>query len=190
MSRGPANTKALIDRTALKLFAAKGIRATTIRDIASAAGIAEGTMYRHYTSKDELAKSLFIENYAAVGRDLEEVQANETTIARKIDAMVRHFLSGYERDSDIFTYLFLARHREMQKLSPRIPNPYIVFRRVIREGIHRGEIPPQDPDVAASMTMGVILQVIDSRILGGRIKQEISTLGDSIVRACWRVLQI
>lgn len=190
MARGTTETRELIDRTALKLFAAKGIRETTIRDIASAAGLAEGTMYRHYRSKDELAQALFVENYVALGRALDEVQAREGTVAAKISAMVRYFLSAYERDPDVFTYLFLARHRHMQNLTPRQPNPYLVFRRVIRDGVRHGEIPKQDPDVGASMTMGVILQVVDSQLLGGRIKQKISALANTIVASCLRVLQV
>ncbi len=182
-------TRGLINRTALKLFAEQGIRETTIRHIASSAGIAEGTMYRHFASKDELAWKLFVDNYTAIGRELDLVQEREATTSAKIEAMVRYFLNAYDRDADMFTYLFLARHRHMQKLTPRMPNPYLVFRRVIRDGVRRGDIPRQDPDVAASMTLGVILQVVDSRILGGRIKQPIADLSDTIVGACLRVLR-
>lgn len=189
MARGPTDTRELINRTALKLFAAKGIRETTIRDIASAAELAEGTMYRHYPSKEDLAQALFIEHYVALGQALDEEQSRHSKVSDKISAMVRYFLKAYERDPDVFTYLFLARHRHMQKLTPRLPNPYLVFRRVIRDGVRQGEIPEQDPDVGASMTMGVILQVVDSRLLGGRIKQKISALADTIVATCLRVLQ-
>lgn len=189
MARDSTDTRELINRTALRLFATQGIRETTIRDIASAARLAEGTMYRHYGSKEHLARDLFVGHYVALGRALDEVQAREPTVGDKISAMVRHFLADFERDPDVFTYLFLARHRHMQKLTPRLPNPYLVFRRVIREGVRRKEIPAQDPDVAASMTMGVILQVVDSRLLGGRIKQGIPALADTIVAACLRVLQ-
>jgi AcrR family transcriptional regulator len=146
-------------------------------------------MYRHYKSKDELAQTLFLDNIARLGRELDLVQEEKSTTAGKIEALVRYFLSAYERDPDQFTYLFLARHRQMPKLTPRTPNPYLVFRRVVRDGIRRGEIPEQDPDVAASMTLGVILQVVDSQILGGRIKQKISDLDDVIVGTCLRVLQ-
>ena len=181
-------TKLEIDRTALKLFAEKGVKETTTREIAAAAKIAEGTLYRHYKSKDDLAWMLFRDNYAELGEQLNRVQAVEHTAKDKIQAMIRYFCHVYEADRDMFTYLFLARHDHMQRLNPRLPNPYLVFRRVVSQGMRSGEIPRQDPDVAASMVMGVVLQVIDSRILGGRIKHSIASLADTIADGCWRVL--
>ena len=181
-------TKELIGRTALRLFVEKGITETTIKDIASIAGIAEGTMYRHYASKEKLAWDLFAENYMAVGRDLHSIRTKEGTSRARLEAMIRHFCSVFEKDSVMFTYLFLARHRQMQKVTPGMPSPYLELRFVINEGMRRGEIPRRDPDVVASMVMGVVLQIVDSRILGQRIKQSIASLADTIVAACLRVV--
>jgi AcrR family transcriptional regulator len=188
--RNGTTTKQRIERTALGLFARKGIRETTIRDIATAARIAEGTMYRHYRSKDDLAHDLFVTNYVALGKELRQVQAKEATAENKIRAMIRYFCTVYEQDPDMFTYLFLARHDHMRSIDSRMANPYLVFRRVIRDGMNRGEIPTQDPDVAASMVMGVVLQVIDSRLLGDRIRKSISALAGTLADASWRVLQV
>jgi hypothetical protein len=43
-----------------------------------------------------------------------------------------------------------------------------VFQRVIREDMVTGDIPKQDPDVAASMVLGIVLQVIDTQPDEGR----------------------
>lgn len=183
-------TKEKIDSTAMRLFVEKGITETTIRDIATAAGIAEGTLYRHYASKEELSWQLFVSNFTAIGAKLNELQKEQDSTRAKLDTIIRYFCSVFERDAVTFNYLFLVRHQHMLRLNPRQPNPYLVFRTVIRDGITHGEIPKQDLDVATSMVMGIILQVIDARILGGRITQQIETLADTLIQASYRVLDM
>ncbi|MDX1483710.1 MAG: TetR/AcrR family transcriptional regulator [Alphaproteobacteria bacterium] len=186
--RDGRTTKELIDRTALALFAEKGVKETTIRDIAETAGIAEGTMYRHYSGKEELAWRLFVENYTALGEALATEERRFATARDKIRAMVHYFCKAFTEDPDRFVYLFFTRHDHMLRLHPRQPNPYLVFRRVIRQAMNRGEIPKGDPDVATSMVLGVVLQVIDSRLLGGRIKRSIASLADDIAEGCWKAV--
>ncbi|MEE9208885.1 MAG: TetR family transcriptional regulator, partial [Kiloniellales bacterium] len=57
--RNGTDTRERIERAALKLFATKGVAATSIRDIAKAAGVSLGAMYNHYPSKDDLGWLLF-----------------------------------------------------------------------------------------------------------------------------------
>ncbi|MFQ5675842.1 MAG: helix-turn-helix domain-containing protein, partial [bacterium] len=50
----PLTKKTDVIDAALALFMRKGIKATTTRDIALRAGISEGTIYRHFHSKEDL----------------------------------------------------------------------------------------------------------------------------------------
>jgi len=172
----------------MRLFVEKGIKETTIRDIAAEANIAEGTLYRHYASKEELAWRLFVDNFTAIGRTLAEIQRSQEGIRNKLAAIIRYFCSVFDRDAVMFNYLFLARHQHMLRLTPRMPNPYLVIRSVVREGMARGEIPQADLDLATSMVMGVILQPIDTRLIGRRIKQNVSDLAETMTNAAYRVL--
>ena len=54
-----------IEEAAIRLLATKGLAATTIRDIAAAAGVAEGALYRHYSGKDDMAWRLYCREVAA-----------------------------------------------------------------------------------------------------------------------------
>jgi AcrR family transcriptional regulator len=186
--RDGTKTRELINETALRLFAAQGIRETTIKDIARAADIAEGTLYRHYKSKDELAERLFMDHVTALGTELQELQAPEQSTRTKLLAIIRRFCEIYDQDPTVINYLFLTRHDHMAKMTPRMPNPYFVFRRVIRNAMAKGEIPKQDADIATSMVLGIVLQIVDTRIIGSRIKQKISGLADHLTAACLRVL--
>ncbi len=186
--RDGSKTRLRIDQTAMRLFVEKGITETTIRDIATEARIAEGTLYRHYTSKDELAWRLFVDNFTAIGRTLGDIQRGQDGVRDKLSSIIRYFCSVFDRDAVMFNYLFLARHQHMLRLTPRMPNPYLVIRSVVREGMTGGEIPKADLDLATSMVMGVILQPIDTRLIGRRLRQNVSSLAETITGAALRVL--
>ena len=49
-------TKRLIFYSAIKIFSDLGYRGATMDEIASNAGLAKGTLYYHFTSKEEISK--------------------------------------------------------------------------------------------------------------------------------------
>jgi TetR/AcrR family transcriptional regulator, cholesterol catabolism regulator len=56
---GPAgNRRADVVQLAGELFAQKGFRATTVREIADAAGILSGSLYHHFDSKESIADEI------------------------------------------------------------------------------------------------------------------------------------
>jgi len=54
----------MIFRHASQVFAAKGFAGTKIADIAVAAGMSQGLLYRHFASKDELFTELIASSFA------------------------------------------------------------------------------------------------------------------------------
>jgi AcrR family transcriptional regulator len=180
-------TKELIARTALGLFVEKGVAGTTIRDIAATAMIAEGTLYRHYPGKEALAWDLFSRNFAAFAAELQDIQEPQQTLRAKVDAMVRHFCTFFDRDPVLFSYLLLVQHGQLQKVTPDMPNPVEVVREVLAAGMARGEIPAGDANVAAAMVLGIVLQVAVFKIYQ-RLTQSLTSLAENLVEACWRVL--
>jgi AcrR family transcriptional regulator len=187
MARNGNHTKKLIERTALKLFVEKGITETTIRDIAQAAEIAEGTLYRHFASKDELAWELFHTNYMAFAQELDRLQQGYDTLKDKLAAMIRQFCTFFDRDPVLFGYLLLAQHAQLKKVTPEMVTAVTVLQKVIGQGMARGEVPEMDVELAAGMVMGVVLQVAVFKAYG-RITQNLTDLKETLVAACWRVL--
>ncbi len=53
-----SKTKEKILKTSLKLFAVKGYKATTVRDIAGAMGVKQSALYNHFKNKDEILETL------------------------------------------------------------------------------------------------------------------------------------
>ena len=187
MARNGNHTKELIARTALKLFVAKGIAETTVRDIAAAAGLAEGTLYRHFESKEELAWELFHTNYTAFAQELDRLQREYETLQEKLTAMIRQFCTFFDRDPVLFSYLLLAQHSQLKKVPPEMATAVTVLQKVLAQGMARGEVPEMEVEVAAAMVLGLVLQVAVFKAYS-RITQNLSGLADSLAAAAWRVL--
>jgi AcrR family transcriptional regulator len=69
----PKDRRAIILASAAELFARKGVGATTVREIADAAGILSGSLYHHFESKDAIVAEILTgylraiqDHYAAV----------------------------------------------------------------------------------------------------------------------------
>ncbi len=189
LMRAAQDTKEKIKDTALRLFVEKGVAETSIREIAINAGVSQGAMYNHFTSKDELVWDLFSTNFSEIGQELHHRAHEHVRVDAKLTSMIRYIFELFERDWVLVTYVFFTRHQMMRKAScTDLMYPYMVFRTVIAEAIKRDEIPAQDPDVATSLLIGAILQVTDNKSLG-RIDSCLSDISGTVARRCVRMLR-
>lgn len=70
VGRPPATTREEIERVALQLFATQGFDATTVDDIAAAAGIGRRTVFRYFGSKNDVVWGSFDDGLADLRRAL------------------------------------------------------------------------------------------------------------------------
>ena len=104
------DTKARVERAALTLFVARGVAETTTKEIAMAASIAEGTIYRYFPSKERLALDLFLRHHRALAEALGDAQRPAKGLRAKIDAIVGCYCDWADRDWTLFTYHLLNQH--------------------------------------------------------------------------------
>jgi AcrR family transcriptional regulator len=187
LSTRGARTQEKIEQETLALFADKGVDRTTIGDIARAAGIAEGTIYRHYPSKEELVWQLFSRNYLRLAGQLDALQAARQDLRSKLAAMVGMFCSLYEQDPDMFRFLLLVQHGQLDRVTTDMQTPVKVLKAVIETAIARREIPPQDAEVATAMVLGMVLQVAVFRVYG-RVTRPLGDFAERLTEGCWRAL--
>ncbi|WP_163564651.1 TetR/AcrR family transcriptional regulator, partial [Klebsiella pneumoniae] len=83
---------------------------TTTREIALAASIAEGTIYRHFPSKERLALDLFQRHYHALALTLSEAAEQAQGLRARIEAIVRCYCEWADDDWTLFAYHLLTQH--------------------------------------------------------------------------------
>jgi len=185
--RDSTSTRERIDRAALGLFVERGVAETSIRDIAQRAGIADGALYRHYRSKDELVWQLFSSRYLAFAETLDGLQLGQPTAERRLDAMVRGFCAFFDRDWELFAFLLIVQHGQLARLSEGARTPVDIVRAVVAAAMERGEVPARDADLAAAMVIGAVLQAATFKIYG-RLPAPLGDYADELAAGCWRLL--
>ena len=154
-----AKKRDALTQAALNLFVEKGIQAATTKEIARRARISEGTIYRHFHSKEEMALKLFLTYMEQFAQALEQGVAPFWGPAEKLKAAIKNFLDFARRQPIIYKYVVLAHHSELKKVSAEKLKPKEVFVRIIREGIAKGEFRKMDPNLAAAMIIGMLARV-------------------------------
>src|SRR5437588_1303810 len=71
-----------------ELFAEKGYRATTVREIADAAGILSGSLYHHFDSKESIVDELLRAFLDGLWARYREVEASELSPKARLEAIV------------------------------------------------------------------------------------------------------
>jgi AcrR family transcriptional regulator len=154
-----AETRSRVTQAARDLIAEGGYVAAQIAAVADRAGVAVGTVYRHFPSKSDLFAEVFREasqhEVDAMRAAMEERQGTAAErIAAGIETFARRALAGKR-----LAWALLA-----EPVDPAVEAERLEFRHsyrdlmadVIRAGIDAGELPPQDPDATAAALIGAI----------------------------------
>lgn len=184
--RDGTQTRKKLDRCALTLFVKKGITETTIKDIAQKAQIAEGTLYRHYKSKDELAQSLFVSSYAEISEQMKAISDKANNIEQKIQDMVLLFAKKFDEDPILFRYLLLTQHHQAKFLSQEKANAHYFLAELVVFAMDKGQMPKSDPNVSAAIILGIVMQAAVSRVYGRierKMQEDAELLSQAIIRA-------
>ena len=166
MARDGTATRERIEAAALELFVERGVAEATTRDIAQAAGVAEGALYRHFSGKDALAWALFRDNYAILADELSTVTAAAPDAPAALEAMIGRLCAAFDAERLVFRYLLLARHDHLRRVTPETKSPIAVLRGVLAHGIARGEIGVLDADFATALALGPLVQTASAIVYG------------------------
>ena len=183
------DTKARLERAALTLFVARGVAETTTKEIAMAASVAEGTIYRYFPSKEQLALDLFLHHHQGLAEALAEAQRPAKALRAKIEAIVRCYCEWADRDWTLFAYHLLNQHSFLIQVPDGMANPVTVVRDVISQAMKAGEIPRRNVDLAAASAIGVVMQAATYKVYG-RFTGDLSDHVRFFADAAWAVLAV
>lgn len=151
-------TKRKIFETAMELFAQKGYDGTSIEEITSVVGIAKGTLYYHFSSKEEIFNFLIDEGMKLLKNSIEIKTSKYTNSLDKIKAIILIQIKIIVKYENLIT-LVISQMWGKEDRNIRCRNyvyAYIkIIEEIIKEGIEKGEIAEGNSEVVASGIFGL-----------------------------------
>jgi len=181
-----AGVKTKVERAAVDLFAANGFDGVSIADIAGAAGVSQGALYRHYASKEELGWALFSSAYLRTGEELDRIRTGEAEFDAAVTAMIAHFCALYDEDPALFRFMLITQHGFLPRIPSGSRTPVDAIADLVGDAIAENQLKPIDPALGAAVVMGVILQAATFHIygrLGGSLAARAPMLGRAAIAA-------
>ncbi len=155
LSRRGAATRRRLLEAAEKVFSERGYPDASIVKITEAAGVAQGTFYLYFASKQEIFEELVIDLNRRVRRALSQEACKGATRAEAEELGFRAYFRFTAEHPALYRVL-----RQAEFVSPEILRGH--YERFLdgyvgglREGMERGEVAETDPEILAWVLMGI-----------------------------------
>ncbi|USG63762.1 TetR/AcrR family transcriptional regulator [Brevibacillus ruminantium] len=154
-------TKQHIAEKATELFALKGYAATSIEDICKAADASKGSLYYHFTNKEQLFLYLLEKNHQDWIEKWERYSAPHPTAVEKLYALADFFVDDFlshplKKAVEEFSGSKLADPEILQQVITLAQDFHRVYIPIFELGIRNGELEADDPDVLSYLLEGFL----------------------------------
>jgi AcrR family transcriptional regulator len=152
-------TRESIVSAALDQLAEGGYASASVQAVAARAGVATGTVYRHFPSKSDLFAEVFRRASARELNVMADTAARDDVPARERIAIGAETFARRALAEPTRAYALLA-----EPVDPAVEAERLVFRRAYRDlfadtieqGVAGGELPPQDAQTVAAALVGAL----------------------------------
>ena len=181
---------AILD-AARAVFSRDGYASSSVDDVAAEAGIAKGTVYLYFKSKEELYLAALLRDVKEFGDAARDEMEREPTLLEKIEAFLRIRLE-YCRAHEDFLRIYLTEYGKMSAMTPIAKQ----LRRLQRENmrhlaasieaaVERREIRPVPPAALAAKLFDIARGLVERQLLGWKefqVQNEIAFATDLLWR--------
>lgn len=182
----PPRARAPLQEAALRLFVERGIDGTGIRDLAKAAGYSEAAIYRHWTNKDQLVRSLYQEHLAEVCRILDEAVASSQSLDEQLGAATSALYRLFDEQPLVFRFVLLAKHDLDVAHDLTVRTPLDIVQALAQRAADE-DLTNLDPALLAAALTGTFLETA-TFVLYGRLPGPLSRYADQVAKLARHLL--
>ena len=173
-------------------FTKHGITGTTMDGIAQAAGVAKGTVYLYYRSKEDIFRQILEEDLANLQDDTVPLISGPGTIEDKLHAFFLGALGFFDRKKDFCEHAIFEMGSEVRKKA--LQRFEVVFRAQVQawqtllaDAKRAGQIDVVDPHATAIIIVGTASGMAKQR-LRGWVTTPVDEVATQAARTLWKGL--
>jgi TetR/AcrR family transcriptional regulator len=171
-------------RAAANLYARRGFRGTSVREVAEAAGVTKPLVLYHFDSMEALFSTLLHESVSRCRREAEETLSRSGSTTDRLRGLLRAQVSQAREAPEVAAFAY-----EVMTMPGMLPlgfdyrsegrEIFEIYVRLIAEGQRRGEFRALDARVAAAVLFGT-LRLYTTAVLAGDLEQIPEGLEDAL----------
>ncbi len=151
-------TRTRIIKAAQKLFARQGYDGTTTRDLAASAGVAEGTLFRHFDNKKAILVEVATEGWVEILTDL-LTELSEMGSYEAVAQVMRRRMLNFHANADMMRVCFMEAQFHPE-LRDRVQSEVIdkmtdVAEAFFQTAMDRGIYRQMNPKIVARVFVGM-----------------------------------
>ncbi len=151
-------TRTRILKSALKLFARNGYDGTTTRDLAEHAGVAEGTLFRHFSNKKAILIEIATQGWIEILTDL-LTELSEMGSYKAVAQVMRRRMLHLHQNADMLKVCFmeaqfhpdLREHIQLEVINKMTDVAEAFFQTAMDRGVYR----QMNPKLIARVFLGM-----------------------------------
>jgi len=150
-------TKRRIFKTAIKLFAEKGFDNAGIEEITAVSGVAKGSLYYHFETKEEIFDTLLDSGFKLLGNSIEIKFRHRETAEEKLKAIILILIKIvilYEEFMTVVISNSLGENERAIKCQKAVDGFCEQVADVLRQGMESGEFKECDPESLSYLIFG------------------------------------
>lgn len=182
------STKDRLLRAALKIVARDGMGAATTAAIAAETGVAEGTLYRHFPSKDDLLIEAYRRLKGEVFTAISEAGDGDGPPTERLKRLWLTLLNAYRSDTEAFTFGQRFAESALSEREGGAAHERIqaALTRLRDAGVAAGVFKILPTDILSNLFFGPVGYMVKSEIKGRAWSDaELDMAADAVVDA-WR----
>lgn len=170
MKKQVKDKRTAIMEAALKLFTERGFHGTSTAQISKEAGVATGTLFNYFPTKEDLINSLYFEVKGRLSRSMGKGIETESTFQERLRRLWSNSINWGVDNQEEFHFVgqFCSSPYITKYTREEVMKEYIFLHNLVNEGIKTGEIKDFSPELTIAMfyqgSRAVVSLILDSNV--------------------------